>query len=97
MAQRTVLFVSYGGGHIAMVLPVMRALQARFPHWRLEFLALTTAGQMARREGVHCLSYRDFAHWYDPGRLRALAAPLTAKPESGQCTACGTICGIVLL
>lgn len=81
MSQRTVLFVSYGGGHIAMVLPVMRALQARYPDWKLEFLALTTAGEMARREGVHCLTYRDFSHWYDPERLRALSAPLMGQTQ----------------
>lgn len=75
-AARRVLFVSYGAGHIAMVLPVMRALQRAHPGWQLDLMALTTAGHEARRQGFESLGYRDFAHWYDPDKLQALAAPL---------------------
>ena len=37
-----VLFVSYGGGHIGMVLPVIRELEALLPVVQCTLLALTT-------------------------------------------------------
>ena len=37
-----VLFVSYGGGHIGMVLPVIRELEALIPAVQCELMALTT-------------------------------------------------------
>lgn len=81
---RRVLFVSYGAGHIAMVLPVMRALNTAHPDWELLLFAPTTAAFEAKRNGQTCLTYRDFANWYDPERLQSLASPLlraTAHPN----------------
>ncbi len=72
---RRLLFVSYGAGHIAMVLPVIRAVCERHPGWHIDLLALTTAAHEARRQGFDCLGYRDFTQGYDASRLRALADP----------------------
>lgn len=55
-----VLFVSYGGGHVEMCLPVMRALRAQVPGCDARILALTTAAGVARRAGEQPLGYRDF-------------------------------------
>ncbi len=55
-----VLFVSYGGGHIEMCLPVIRALREREPACDVRLMALTTAYGAARRAGESPLGYRDF-------------------------------------
>lgn len=73
---RRILFVSYGAGHIAMVLPVVRELMRRHAEWRIDLMALTTAAHEARRQGFKALGYKDFSHWYSPQRLCALAEPL---------------------
>ncbi len=59
----TVLFVTYGGGHIAMVLPVMAALRRRGVECQL--LALTTAHRSAVQAGEQPLGFRDFLHLVD--------------------------------
>lgn len=66
-----VLFVSYGGGHIEMCLPVIRALRLSRPGCDIQLMALTTAHAAARRAGEAALGYRDFTHL--PGDARALA------------------------
>ncbi|MBC7380565.1 MAG: UDP-glycosyltransferase [Burkholderiaceae bacterium] len=78
---RRVLFVTYGAGHIAMVLPVIRALREREPGIHIDLLALTTAAHEARRQGFEPLGYRDFAHWYDAGALQRHAAPHLAGTQ----------------
>lgn len=75
-ASRRLLFVTYGAGHVAMVLPVIREMQQRHPDWHIDLMALTTAAHEAKRQGFAALGYRDFAHWYEPQPLRELAAPL---------------------
>ncbi|HEY0824368.1 MAG TPA: glycosyltransferase [Ramlibacter sp.] len=55
-----VLFVSYGGGHVEMCLPVMRALREQVPGCEARILALTTAAGVARRAGEQPLGFRDF-------------------------------------
>jgi hypothetical protein len=54
-----VLFVSYGGGHVEMCLPVMRALRMQFPGCEVQLLALTTAAAVARRAGEQPLGFVD--------------------------------------
>ena len=43
-----VLLVAYGGGHIPMVLPVMKALREQQPGIELVLIALTTAYAASR-------------------------------------------------
>lgn len=78
MKSARVLAVCYGNGHIAMVLPVLRALRSREPGIHIDLLALTTAAHEARRQGFTPLGYRDFAHSYDAATLLRHAAPLLA-------------------
>lgn len=54
------LFVSYGGGHVEMCLPVMRALRQLVPGCDARLLALTTAAGVARRSGEQPLGFLDF-------------------------------------
>ncbi len=78
-AGRRLLFVTYGAGHIALVLPVIREMQQRQPDWHIDLMALTTAAHEAKRQGFAALGYRDFAHWYEPQQLRDQAVPLLAS------------------
>lgn len=59
------LFVCYGGGHVAMVLPVMRELRALVPDVRCELLALTNGFARAVQAGEQPKGYRDFLHLTD--------------------------------
>lgn len=85
-----VLFVSYGGGHVEMCLPVMRALRTLAPGCDARILALTTAAGVARRAGEQPLGYRDFCHGPDAAQavrhgellLGDLGHPEVAREES---------------
>lgn len=60
-----VLFVSYGGGHIGMVLPVMRELEVLLPDIQCSLLALTTGHLRAKAVRPDTLGYRDCLHLVD--------------------------------
>lgn len=55
---KKLLFVCYGGGHVAMVIPVIRALAA-YPHLEITVLGLTTAGQTLAKEGIPYIGFKD--------------------------------------
>ena len=61
-----VLFVCYGGGHVAMVLPVMRALRERVPGVEITLVALTTAYPAAVAAGEAPLGFAELKHLADP-------------------------------
>ena len=63
-----VLFVSYGGGHVEMCLPVMRALRSLVPGCEARLLALTTAAGVARRAGEEPLGFADFCRGEEGAR-----------------------------
>lgn len=66
-----VLFVTYGGGHIGMVLPVMRELEALLPGVDCRLLALTTGHLKAKTVRPDALGYKDFLHLVDARAARA--------------------------
>ena len=66
-----VLFVSYGGGHIGMVLPVMRELEALLPGVDCRLLALTTGHIKAKAARPDALGFQDFLHLVDADAARA--------------------------
>lgn len=57
--MKRVLFVTYGGGHVAMLLPVIQALRAT-PGFDVQVLGLTTAGPVLTAAGIPHLGFRDF-------------------------------------
>lgn len=59
------LFVTYGGGHISMVLPVIEALKTQTPDLTCVLLALTTGYAKAVAAGVSPLGYKDLLHLVD--------------------------------
>lgn len=66
-----VLFVSYGGGHIGMVLPVLRELEALLPGVQCQLMALTTGHNKAKAVRPGTLGYKDFLHLVDADKARA--------------------------
>lgn len=64
----TVLFVTYGGGHVNMVIPVARSLLEQGV--QVQVLGLTTAGAALERAGIPSLGFRDLVM---PGDTAALA------------------------
>ncbi len=74
----TWLFVAYGGGHIAMVIPVAQRVKASGLA-RPVVLALTTAQGPSRAAGLETIGFADFAEAGDENALakgRELAAAL---------------------
>jgi len=75
------LFVTYGGGHVEMCLPVMRALRALVPACEVQLLALTTAAGVARRAGEQPLGFRDFCRGVDGERAMRYGADLIGEQQ----------------
>ena len=78
-----ILAVTYGGGHVAMVLPVLRALRARLPGVHIDLLALTTARRAAIDAGEAPLGYADLLHLL-PEDERGLALELGRPLQQGN-------------
>jgi hypothetical protein len=56
---KTILFAAYGGGHIKLLLPLIKHFRLNSNH-RVVVLALTTARFDCERNGIDFLSYEDF-------------------------------------
>jgi hypothetical protein len=80
--SKKVLFVTYGGGHIAMVLPVIRAVRALDPSVECVLLALTTGHRRAQTEGMQALGYKDFLHLVDSDKALEWGAQLHRHNQS---------------
>ena len=80
--SRTVLFVTYGGGHIAMVLPVLKALREAEPGVRCVLLALTNGYYRAIAAGEQALGYKDLLHLVDAGAALEWGARLHGGNQS---------------
>lgn len=79
------LFVCYGGGHVEMCLPVLRALRRAQPACETVLLALTTAFAVAREAGESPIGYRDLVQGVDGERALACGRELLAgKPRHPQ-------------
>ncbi|WP_421956090.1 UDP-glycosyltransferase [Polaromonas sp.] len=65
----TVLFVTYGGGHIAKVAPVVKELERQGVNCTV--LALTVGHAAARRLGLSPVGYRDCLHLVDADKALA--------------------------
>ena len=64
------LFVTYGGGHVGMVLPVIHELERLLPGVNCPLMALTT-GHLKARAVRPTLGYKDFLHLVDANAARA--------------------------
>lgn len=87
--SQNVLFVCYGGGHAAMVAPVVQALAKEAPEVRVNVMGLTTARGILTRAGIPFFGYSDIldpvadAEAYAQGARLAAGhhAPHTGIPE----------------
>lgn len=64
MAKSNVLIVTYGGGHAALMAPVIRRLVTS-DRVRPVVLGLTTAGRLYASQGI---AHRGYSHYLDPVR-----------------------------
>jgi hypothetical protein len=67
--MKKVLFVCYGSGHVRMVVPVAKALQAS-GRAEVAILALTTAAPVVRAAGLPLLQFKDFLTTADEPALK---------------------------
>lgn len=65
---RKILLVAYGGGHVAMLAPIWKALEAN--GYRTVFLALTTAQEYLSRLNIPYIGFRDLPSSDDIDVLR---------------------------
>ena len=86
-----VLFVSYGGGHVGMVLPVMRELEALLPGVDCQLMALTTGHLKAKATRPDALGYKDFLHLVDAHAARAWGERLSEGNTSPDVPADETV------
>lgn len=89
-SQKTILFVTYGGGHAQMVWPVVHALKqsSRFRHnkVRIRTLALPAARDILVRHGVEVVSFADYIDEQQDADALAWGAELAKvhhSPSSG--------------
>lgn len=62
--KKNILVVCYGGGHVAMMLPVIKEIQKN-SSYSLSILALTTAGAVLESENINSMGFKDFAYLAD--------------------------------
>lgn len=76
--KKNILFVCYGGGHVAMLLPlILKALSD--PCFNVSVLGLTTAGAVLEHNGIEYIGFKDLLGVNDQLALdfgKKLAAPL---------------------
>jgi len=78
--MKKVLFVCYGSGHVRMVVPVAKALQAS-GRADVAVLGLTTAAPVVRAAGLPLLQFKDFIEAGDEPALGKGRELLTAMGE----------------
>jgi UDP-N-acetylglucosamine 2-epimerase len=65
---KKIFVITYGGGHVNMVIPILRHLET-IPEYKIEVLGLTTAGPVLEKEGIPCFGFRHFIEDQDTEAL----------------------------
>jgi hypothetical protein len=63
-----ICLVAYGGGHAAMLVPVIKVLKQN-ENIKLSVFALTTAGSVMENHNIDYVSYKDFTYLADESFL----------------------------
>jgi hypothetical protein len=87
---KRVLFVTYGGGHVNALLPVIRKLGQSRPDMEIHVLGLTTAAPVLRDAGVPFLGFKDLMRADDHVARRygaELAASTPGKVDPAETVA----------
>ncbi len=58
MVKKKIVFVTYGGGHVNMLVPVIKRLQGN-PNLELLVLGLTTAGSVLEKNNIPHIGFKD--------------------------------------
>lgn len=56
--MKSLFFICYGGGHAAMILPILKRLES-LNKYKITVLALTTGYKYLRDAGISCIGYKD--------------------------------------
>jgi hypothetical protein len=86
---KRILFVTYGGGHVNALLPVIQKLRSR-PDVEIHVLGLTTAAPVLAEAGVPFLGFKDVLRPDDHDAL-AHGRNLAASTAPGQVDAAETV------
>lgn len=86
-----ILFVTYGGGHVGMVLPVIRELEILLPGVDCLLMALTTGHLKAKVVRPDALGYKDFLHLVNADAARTWGERLSKGNTSPDVPADETI------
>ncbi|MHA7000945.1 glycosyltransferase family protein [Aeromonas schubertii] len=60
--MKKIFFIAYGGGHIKMLLPIIKRLKS-LDIYDIIVFGLTTAGSVLDDEGISYVSFKDFVHF----------------------------------
>lgn len=81
-SRNKALFACYGGGHVAMVIPVARQLITR--DWDVQILGLTTAGHRLAAEGLPAIGFADLQRDFGSARSFELGQSLVGDVSHPQ-------------
>ena len=55
--KQTILFVTYGGGHVKMVIPIIKELQNKHHEYNIEVLGLPSSLNVLRSSNIKCFGF----------------------------------------
>jgi len=87
---KRVLFVTYGGGHVNALLPVIQKLNRHRPGVETHVLGLTTAAPVLREAGVPFLGFKDVLRADDHAAIK-YGRKLAADTAPGQVDAAESV------
>ncbi|MDO9178134.1 MAG: hypothetical protein Q7U16_07380 [Agitococcus sp.] len=76
--MKKILLVAYGGGHIAMLIPIIKALRETLLY-QVDVLALTTAAFTCRQHNITAFGFRDLLVYGDSEYALTLGYKLSAN------------------
>lgn len=63
-SKKTIMFVTYGGGHVNMLIPILTRLRAK-SDVNLIVIGLTTAGKVLQKHGIPSIGFKDILDQQD--------------------------------
>ena len=86
--MKKILFISYGGGHCQMLLPVIQHIKKTHSHIECDVIGLTTAQNFYKQKGLSVYGYKNFfaddkiVQYYGKQLLADNIQPLVSTEES---------------
>lgn len=82
--SKKILFVTYGGGHVNMVIPTVKCLEKRGA-WEITVMGLTSARKILTKQGIQSIGFTDLITDSDQSilRLGEKLARLHYQPDVG--------------